>query len=593
MEKSHSKRAMKASFQEIGNLFRLPGEVKSFEEIVNGKVNCTYKVTYNTKQVYLFQNFKVNAGCSPDDVMENIDLVSSYLRSHGVPSLHFRHNNSRQNYVRDTDGSFWRVRRFVDSYVVKSFADNDVIRNVGLIMGELQLELKDFDANQLHVNFPELHKTREIINRLNELEYNSEEKTFLLENIDKASYIYDDYLKGNIKKAVVHNDFKIKNLLFDKNSGRPRVLINIDMVQPGIALYDMASSAIYLCNDTILENNVFVSTSFNLTKFEAFLQGYLKATKFAFTELEMSYIGRALFAIACEAASINIYKYVTNNEEERLSKAKFYVALAKDIQIKKPDVEALVSKVLNSITDKYVRDINVSDRDVTLDKQVDYKPGEYMNIVIPHNIKVKGGKCYAFFKRFFDIFCSLLALIVLSPLMIITGILVKLTSRGPMIYVSKRVGQNGRIFKFYKFRSMYKDAESRLEELLSQNEVEGGVTFKMKHDPRITPFGRFIRRMSIDELPQLINILKGDMSIIGPRVGLPREVEQYPKEALDRLLVPQGLSGEWQANGRSDTTFNQMVKMDIDYIENKRGFWHDIGLIFKTIGVVIKGNGAE
>ena len=162
-----------------------------------------------------------------------------------------------------------------------------------------------------------------------------------------------------------------------------------------------------------------------------------------------------------------------------------------------------------------------------------------------------------------------------------------------MIYVSKRVGKNGRIFKYYKFRSMYQDAESRLEELLSKNEVEGGITFKMKNDPRITPFGRFIRKTSLDELPQLVNILKGDMTLIGPRVGLPREIEQYPSEALDRLLVPQGLSGEWQANGRSDTTFDQMIKMDLDYIQNKRSFWHDIGLIFKTVWVVIRGKGAE
>lgn len=594
MGRANSKKQTKALFQEIGDLFRLPGDVKSVEEINNGKVNKTYKVSYNTNRIYLFQNFRVNAGTSAENVMENIDAVSSYLRSHGVPSLHFRHNNSKQNYVSDTDGSFWRVRRFVDSSEVKSVADMESIRNIGLIMGELQNALKDFDVSQLHVNFPELHKTREIISRLNELDYSSPEKEFLLNNIDKASFIYDDYLKGNIKQSVVHNDFRIKNLLFDKNSGRPNILINIDMVQPGIALYDMASTAIYLCHELTLDNdNKFVETSFNLTKFEAFLEGYLKAAKFSFSELEMSYIGRALFAISCEAASINIFKFVTNNEVERESKAKFYVALAKDIKNKKLEIEELISKVLNSITDEYVRDINQIDRDVTIDKQTDYKPGEYMNIIMPHNVKVRGGKCYAFFKRAFDVFASLMALIILSPVMLIVGILVKLTSKGPMIYVSKRVGQNGRIFKFYKFRSMYKDAESRLEELLSQNEIEGGVTFKMKNDPRITPFGRFIRKTSLDELPQLVNILKGDMSIIGPRVGLPREVEMYPREALDRLLVPQGLSGEWQANGRSNTTFDVMIKMDMDYIENKRGFWHDIGLIFKTIWMVLRGKGAE
>ncbi len=227
-------------------------------------------------------------------------------------------------------------------------------------------------------------------------------------------------------------------------------------------------------------------------------------------------------------------------------------------------------------------------------KATDYQVGKVMpNIVIPHNIKVKGGKVYSFFKRCADLFCSLLALIVLSPIMLIIGLLVVCTSKGPMIYKSKRVGKDGKVFWFYKFRSMYKDAEERLQELKDKNEVKGGVIFKMKNDPRITPFGKFIRRTSLDELPQLINIIKGDMSIIGPRAAIPSEVEQYPDYALDRFLVKQGLSGEWQANGRSTTTFEEMINMDLDYIRNKRSAGHDIKLIFKTIWVVITGNGAE
>lgn len=235
-----------------------------------------------------------------------------------------------------------------------------------------------------------------------------------------------------------------------------------------------------------------------------------------------------------------------------------------------------------------------SERDKKEKQKVEYKAGQIMpNITIPHKIKPKGGKAYAFFKRAFDIFNSLLAILILWPIMLIVGILVVCTSKGPMIYVSKRVGKNGRVFNFYKFRSMYKDADKRLAELKDQNEVEGGITFKMKNDPRITKFGKFIRKTSLDELPQLFNILKGDMSIIGPRCPLPSEVEMYPEDALDRLLVPQGLSGEWQCNGRSTTTFDEMIKMDLDYIEHKRGFWYDIGLIFKTIWVVLTGKGAE
>lgn len=210
-----------------------------------------------------------------------------------------------------------------------------------------------------------------------------------------------------------------------------------------------------------------------------------------------------------------------------------------------------------------------------------------------NKITVRGGKFYAFFKRAFDIFSSLIAIIVLSPLMLIIGLIVKLTSRGSMIYRSKRVGKDGKIFTMYKFRSMYKDAEQRLQELLDKNEVKGGITFKMKNDPRVTPFGRFIRKTSMDELPQLFNILFGSMTVIGPRAALPSEVEKMNDYQKQRMLVKQGLSGEWQAHGRSNTSFDEMIEMDLSYIQDKRSFWYDIKLIFVTIWSVIVGKGAE
>jgi lipopolysaccharide/colanic/teichoic acid biosynthesis glycosyltransferase len=213
--------------------------------------------------------------------------------------------------------------------------------------------------------------------------------------------------------------------------------------------------------------------------------------------------------------------------------------------------------------------------------------------IAEENFKIKGGKCYAFFKRLFDIFCSLLAIIILSPILLLLGLLVVCTSKGPMIYKSIRVGKNGKEFKMYKFRSMKDGAEKEKALLERQNEVNGGVTFKMKDDPRITKFGKFIRKTSLDELPQLFNILKGDMSIIGPRAALPKEVALYDERAKKRLLVPQGLSGEWQTHGRSSTTFEQMIDMDLDYIQNKRGFWYDFGLCFLTVWVVITHKGAE
>ena len=227
---------------------------------------------------------------------------------------------------------------------------------------------------------------------------------------------------------------------------------------------------------------------------------------------------------------------------------------------------------------------------------VEIKEKEIVNeasVKVASPIKVKGGKVYAFFKRAFDIFASLIAILVLALPMLIIGIIVKCDSKGPMIYVSKRVGKNGKVFNFYKFRSMCDDAESKLEDLLDQNEVEGGVTFKMENDPRVTKFGKFIRKTSIDELPQLFNILKGDMSVVGPRPCTDREYELYTDEQKQRQLVPQGLTGEWQVRGRSDTTFDEMIEFDLDYIKNRRGFWYDIKLIFLTVGAVFKGRGAK
>ena len=222
-----------------------------------------------------------------------------------------------------------------------------------------------------------------------------------------------------------------------------------------------------------------------------------------------------------------------------------------------------------------------------IEKEVIVKEQEYKII------EIKESKVYNFLKRTMDICASFLGIIILALPMLIIGLLVKLTSKGPMIYVSKRVGKDGKIFNFYKFRSMKDNAELELEELLNQNEVEGGVTFKMKNDPRVTKFGKFLRKTSLDELPQLFNIFKGDMSIVGPRPCTDREYALYTDKEKLRLRVPQGLTGEWQVSGRSDTTFDEMIDMDIDYVLNKRGFWYDIGLIFRTIPAFLFKKGAR
>jgi exopolysaccharide biosynthesis polyprenyl glycosylphosphotransferase len=197
---------------------------------------------------------------------------------------------------------------------------------------------------------------------------------------------------------------------------------------------------------------------------------------------------------------------------------------------------------------------------------------------------------YAFWKRLFDIAGSIALLIVLFPLFLVIALAVKLTSKGPIFYKCQRVGLAGGPFPFIKFRSMYIDADRRLADLLGQNEKDGPI-FKMKNDPRITPVGGFLRKYSLDELPQLVNVLIGQMSLVGPRPPLPREVEQYDEYMMQRLTVKPGITCFWQIMGRSDLTFQEWMDLDHRYLR-EMSFWTDLVILLKTPMAVLKGDGA-
>jgi lipopolysaccharide/colanic/teichoic acid biosynthesis glycosyltransferase len=195
-------------------------------------------------------------------------------------------------------------------------------------------------------------------------------------------------------------------------------------------------------------------------------------------------------------------------------------------------------------------------------------------------------------KRLFDIAVSLGMLLLLSPLFLVVAAAIKLTDGGDIFFWQTRVGLWGREFRFPKFRSMVRNAEQLKDKLLAQNQHgSAGVTFKMKNDPRITAIGRIIRRLSIDELPQVWCVLKGDMSIVGPRPPVPREVALYTLADRRRLDVTPGLTCIWQVSGRGDIPFPQQVQLDVDYIES-RSFWLDIKLILATVPAVLLGKGA-
>lgn len=201
--------------------------------------------------------------------------------------------------------------------------------------------------------------------------------------------------------------------------------------------------------------------------------------------------------------------------------------------------------------------------------------------------RYSGGKI----KRAIDLTAIFLSLPITIPFFLVCIALIKLNSKGPAFFIQKRVGKKGKLFNFYKFRTMVVDAEKLKDKLLIENESKDGIIFKMKDDPRITKFGKLLRRTSLDELPQLINILKGEMTLVGPRPPVPREVDEYTINERKRLDVIPGLTCIWQVSGRSDIPFKKQVVMDTDYIRTK-SFKQDLILLFKTIPAVLFGRGA-
>ncbi len=203
--------------------------------------------------------------------------------------------------------------------------------------------------------------------------------------------------------------------------------------------------------------------------------------------------------------------------------------------------------------------------------------------------KERGKKLYLFLKRAFDLIFSSIAIIALLPIMIIIGILIKVDSKGPAVYVQKRIGKDGKEFNMYKFRSMCADAHDKLDEVKHLDTREDGIATKIKDDPRVTKVGKILRKVCADELPQLFNVFLSQMTIVGPRPPLPEEVAKYNKHHMERLTVKPGLTCYWQVSDRK-MDFNGWVDLDVKYIR-ERNLWVDIKLIFKTFTVIFKSKG--
>ena len=214
---------------------------------------------------------------------------------------------------------------------------------------------------------------------------------------------------------------------------------------------------------------------------------------------------------------------------------------------------------------------------------------ELMKIEI-NNLEIRK-KIYKVVKRIADIIGGIIGLILLSPVFLILAICIKIDSKGPVIFAHKRIGKNGKEFNMYKFRSMYENAEEMIENFNEEQKIEWQENFKLDNDPRITKVGRLLRKTSLDELPQIVNIIKGDLSIIGPRPIVDEELKKYGDNKEKFLSITPGLTGYWQANGRSNTTYEERMQMELYYIDNQ-SLLLDIKIFFKTIVSVIKKEGA-
>ena len=216
---------------------------------------------------------------------------------------------------------------------------------------------------------------------------------------------------------------------------------------------------------------------------------------------------------------------------------------------------------------------------------------ENISIVrVKNNEKIKN-KPYIYVKRGIDVILSTIALVVLSPLFLILAILIKLDSKGPVFFLHTRIGKNGKNIKIYKFRTMVTNAEELIKEFTPEQMKEYKENYKLTNDPRITKIGKFLRKTSLDELPQLINIIKGDLSIIGPRPVVKDELEKYEENIAKFLSVTPGLTGNWAANGRNNTTYEERMKLELEYVDNI-SLKTDIKIFFQTIFAVIKKEGA-
>ncbi len=352
----------------VGKQFRLAGELKSYESIKNGNINVTYKVIYlrsdGSLKPYIFQKINTHVFKKPADIMRNIDLVTTHIRKKytEIPTLHFHHTDSGENFLYDSDGSFWRVMNYIDSVTFDSCDDLEVVRNTGIAFGRLQMQLADFDGSQLYETIPNFHNTRMRIDTLLENAKRDpvgrvcevrDELEYIASVREKAILLSEKFYSGNLPVRVTHNDTKCNNILFDRNTKLPLIVIDLDTVMPGMSMYDFGDAARFIANTCVEDEEDISKVSFNIDAFNALAEGYIGELVGHVTDEEITSLPLATFSITVELASRFLDDYITGDlyfktryPKHNLVRARCQLQLAKSIMEQYNLLCGIVEKIM-------------------------------------------------------------------------------------------------------------------------------------------------------------------------------------------------------------------------------------------------------
>lgn len=362
---------MYSILKEIGQKFRLPGELYSYRPITMGNINSTFKVSYmnedKTLKSYLFQKVNTHVFKSPVEIMENIDKVTTFIREKypNQITLHFHHTDEGLNYYISDEDSFWRVVNYVESVTFDSTEDLNVIEATGKAFGEFQTQLADFDGSVLYETIPDFHNTKKRLDTLfshveedpcGRVSKVKKEIDYIASVRKKAAELSVQFAKGEIPKRVTHNDTKCNNVLFDKKTKEPIVVIDLDTIMPGMSMYDFADAVRFIANTAVEDEPDVSKVFFDTGKFRAFAKGFIGATRGSLEPIEIQNLVKAAFSITIELASRFLDDYITGDKyfkcrypKHNLVRTRCQLELAKDIERKWEELEWIVRDVIEKL----------------------------------------------------------------------------------------------------------------------------------------------------------------------------------------------------------------------------------------------------